>query len=75
MPVSGRRCPECASPVAIHQPDAGQPDRLLGTCPRCRTWCLLDGDLDLIAILPTHGRPRPRMRRRARPGPLRGLGP
>lgn len=72
MPAPGARCPECATPLAIHQPDPGLPDRLLGTCPSCRTWSLLDGDGGLVAILPTHGlpsrrrRPRPRLRLRGR---------
>lgn len=56
--------------LAIHQPDTRLPDRLLGTCPACRTWCLLDGGLGLVAILPTHGRSRPRGRSRG-PRPRR----
>src|SRR4051794_37859480 len=70
MPAPGRRCPECATPMVIHQPDTRLPDRLLGTCPNCRTWCLQDGDLDLVAILPTHGLPERRTRLRPRRPPI-----
>jgi hypothetical protein len=72
MSAPGRRCPECASPIVIHQPDTDLPDRLLGTCPRCGTWCLLDGGLRLVAILPTHGqRPPQKPKRWRRRGPDR----
>jgi hypothetical protein len=34
-------CPECLSPLVLHQPDEDQPDKLLGTCFVCFRWFLL----------------------------------
>ena len=34
-------CPNCESPLAIHQPDPGLPDRLLATCDDCKSWYVL----------------------------------
>lgn len=76
MRKPGRRCPECATRLAIHQPDARQPDRLLGTCVVCGTWCLLDGRMGLVAILPTHGQVVRRGHQgRRHGGPEGGRGP
>lgn len=40
----GPRCEgsACGHPLELHQPDSGNPDRLLGTCPNCGTWYILD---------------------------------
>jgi uncharacterized protein YbaR (Trm112 family) len=45
-------CPECRSPLEFHQPDEGLPDRLLGTCPGCHRWYVLDVEARLMALLP-----------------------
>jgi hypothetical protein len=45
-------CTLCGSPLALHQPDPGQPERLLGICDECRTWFLIDEQTELIAPLP-----------------------
>jgi hypothetical protein len=35
-------CPNCSSPLTLHQPDPELADRLLGTCERCKHWYLVD---------------------------------
>ncbi|MCA1686619.1 MAG: hypothetical protein LC745_11735 [Planctomycetia bacterium] len=49
-------CLNCRQPLDIHQPDADLPDRMLGTCPACQTWHLLDCDpgskLVVVVVLP-----------------------
>lgn len=35
-------CSQCGESLELHQPDAGFPDRMLGTCDVCRTWFLMD---------------------------------
>ena len=61
------RCPEdatwvcclnCAAPLELHQPDAEEPRRFVGTCDQCGRWYLLDwvpltGEV-LMLLLPSH---------------------
>ena len=35
-------CPEDGTTLDLHQPDNRDPDRLLGTCRRCRAWFTVD---------------------------------
>jgi ssDNA-binding Zn-finger/Zn-ribbon topoisomerase 1 len=35
-------CPECGTTLDLHQPDPFQPERMLGICPDCKTWVLID---------------------------------
>ncbi len=37
------RCPRCGSPLVLHQPDPGLPDRLLTVCEDCKSWYVSDG--------------------------------
>jgi hypothetical protein len=37
MPLS-LSCPGCHVPLSVCQPEDGDPDRLLGSCPQCREW-------------------------------------
>lgn len=39
-------CFQCAEQVEVHQPEPEGPDRLLGTCPGCGAWYLLDALAD-----------------------------
>lgn len=50
--VLGPTCPVCSHDLDIHQPDEGSPERLLGTCPECGSWFLIDPDLGQILLLP-----------------------
>lgn len=36
-------CPHCGEVLVLHQPCVESPERLLGTCPGCMGWFLLDG--------------------------------
>lgn len=45
-------CRACGSELALHQPDPEMPERLLGTCGDCKTWYLLEGDLECVEIAP-----------------------
>jgi hypothetical protein len=42
-------------PLALHQPDLERPDRLLGICPECHLWTLVNtgenGKIQLSALL------------------------
>jgi hypothetical protein len=40
------RCLNCSTALTLHQPDLNVPERLLGTCEKCKHWFLVD-------ILPT----------------------
>ncbi len=35
-------CPDCGNPLDLHQPDPFSPDRILGVCPNCGRWVLID---------------------------------
>ena len=54
---SGVRCPGCKVALDLHQPDEGNPERLLGVCPRCSGWFLMDQGPDekswMMVPLPT----------------------
>ncbi len=39
----GWHCQGCKEELELHQPDSANPDRLLGTCPGCGRWYLIDG--------------------------------
>jgi uncharacterized protein YbaR (Trm112 family) len=47
-------CPRCKGPLELIQPDLNRSDALLGVCPRCPAWFLIDGsngamiDLNLV---------------------------
>ena len=50
-----RGCPHCREELELHQPDATNPDRLLGTCGSCGSWYIvedIDGALSVLARLP-----------------------
>jgi hypothetical protein len=34
-------CVGCRVPLELHQPDAQSPDRLLGVCPECGRWYVM----------------------------------
>ena len=36
------QCARCQSDLVVHLPDPQTPDRLLGTCPDCKSWFLID---------------------------------
>lgn len=35
-------CRDCEAPLNVHQPDEDRPEHLLGTCPRCGAWYLIE---------------------------------
>jgi hypothetical protein len=37
-------CGRCGSSLELHQPDADLPNRLLGTCPACKAWYVVEGE-------------------------------
>jgi hypothetical protein len=45
-------CGCCQSVLDRHQPDPDRPDRMLGTCPECGAWFLIDGDARTMLALP-----------------------
>ena len=49
-------CPVCQTPLETHQPDPDMPERLLGCCPRCRAWTLVDLQCDGNIIMNTLSR-------------------
>jgi hypothetical protein len=48
----GVECRRCGSALDLHQPDERLADRLLGTCPDCLAWYLIDDATGLMALLP-----------------------
>jgi hypothetical protein len=46
------RCTGCRAPLELHQPDPYQSERLVGTCPRCGAWYLIDLTVRIMARLP-----------------------
>jgi hypothetical protein len=50
------QCPDCDSHLELHQPEAGFPDRMLGTCHQCHRWFVADfragHDEGVIVFLP-----------------------
>ena len=55
---SGIPCLSCDTPLELHQPDSDTPERLLGTCPACGAWFILDGREGPVPVLPAAGRGR-----------------
>jgi hypothetical protein len=55
-PCDSPPCPHCGSTMTVHQPDLRHPERLLGVCEACASWCLMDLSPDeaewLIDLLP-----------------------
>jgi hypothetical protein len=49
------RCPACQELLTVHQPDVELPDRLLGVCPECRVWLLIDATVGVMIRLPHPG--------------------
>jgi excinuclease UvrABC ATPase subunit len=49
---SDRRCPSCQEEFGFLQPDVESPDRLLGVCPECRGWFLVDSSSGVMVRLP-----------------------
>jgi hypothetical protein len=45
-------CPACCDGLVIHQPDQQQPARLLGICPSCSAWFLIDSVAAVMVRLP-----------------------
>jgi hypothetical protein len=45
-------CKRCESCLYIHQPDEQLVDRLIGTCPDCFAWYLIDAEKGIMALLP-----------------------
>lgn len=45
-------CTRCDATLCIHQPDEQLVDRLLGTCPDCFAWYLIDAVKGLMVLLP-----------------------
>jgi hypothetical protein len=45
-------CAQCQTVLDLHQPDPEQPDRLLGTCPDCGTWHLMDPQAGVMYRVP-----------------------
>jgi hypothetical protein len=48
-------CARCQEVLDRHQPDDEQPDRLLGTCPQCSAWYLIDARTRVMYVLPDMG--------------------
>ncbi len=40
--LAGIRCLACQRLLEMHQPDVGFPERMLGICPACKSWYLMD---------------------------------
>jgi hypothetical protein len=51
-------CLNCGAPLELHQPEAEEPRRFVGTCDQCGRWYLLDWDPlsaeGHMLLLPTH---------------------
>lgn len=51
-------CLQCQGPLTIHQPDADDPDRLMGSCDDCGAWYAFaigsDGTQAVVVFLPVH---------------------
>jgi hypothetical protein len=50
--ASGVRCPGCRDLLTLDQPDQERPERLLGTCERCRSWFLVHLAARVMVRLP-----------------------
>jgi hypothetical protein len=53
------RCKHCGEDLVLHQPDGQFPGRLLGVCPACRGWSVMDlmpdKDEAIMVLLPGNG--------------------
>ena len=45
-------CPGCRESLDLHQPDPSRPERLLGTCPSCGSWFIIDAATDRVSREP-----------------------
>jgi hypothetical protein len=45
-------CAACQDQLWVHQPDERLPRRLLGTCPSCLAWYLIDAEKAVMVRLP-----------------------
>jgi hypothetical protein len=47
------KCRACKAFLDTHQPDPSQPERILGTCPQCGVWMLIEstGDDSKLMVL------------------------
>lgn len=45
-------CACCEGTLDVHQPEPERPERLLGTCPDCGAWYLIDDDAHMMLALP-----------------------
>jgi hypothetical protein len=52
VPVCDVACSRCSSDLDLHQPDAELTHRILGTCPDCHSWFVIDLDTGLMILLP-----------------------
>jgi hypothetical protein len=48
-------CSVCSKQLILHQPDFDRPDRLLGVCPKCRAWFVVDRQGGTLLCLPEPG--------------------
>jgi uncharacterized protein YbaR (Trm112 family) len=51
-PLDQVACSRCRSTLDLHQPDEQLAERLVGTCPECRAWYLIDAGAGLMLPLP-----------------------
>jgi hypothetical protein len=51
-------CTCCHVVLDRHQPDDERPDRLLGTCPGCGAWFLIDAEACVMYGLPDVTEPK-----------------
>jgi uncharacterized protein YbaR (Trm112 family) len=47
------KCQVCKGFIEIHQPNPVEPERILGTCPQCGLWYLIESQekIDQIMVL------------------------
>ena len=45
-------CPQCETPLVLHQPDEELADRLLATCETCKSWFLANADASVLTPIP-----------------------
>ena len=46
-------CRHCGQSLSMHQPDPDYPERMLATCPDCRSWYLIDCVAGAMVLLPS----------------------
>jgi hypothetical protein len=46
-------CPRCGAGIKLYQPDVETPERLLGICPACKSWYLVDAVSGRLRALAT----------------------